>query len=198
MEYYLIKRNLIISILLLIQHNFIISRLVVYKKAFDIRRAYRSVPRHQPLTQNHRNTNHRVYLFFIIFVKLFEFYYFFLFFYLSIIIYFYSFNYWLLYNYTPYDFYFFDFGEGVGVEGRCVMHAWFQMLFYTLLTPIEIFLCEGLLRKSCVFLPNVFLTDLGAVGSATLSMPSWLLLVKFSCHVIKVDSLVASPSRIIC
>ena len=105
----------------------------MYKKAYDIRRACRSVFRHQTLTQNRKNTNHRVYLFFIIFVKLFEYYYLFLFFYLSIIIYFYSFNYWLLYNYTPYDLYFYDFGGGVGVERRCGVHAWCHMLFYTLL-----------------------------------------------------------------
>ena len=121
--------NFVISFLFLIQHNRILSRLVVYKKAFDIRRARRSVVRHQPLPQNHKNTNHRVYLFFIIFVKLFEYYYLFLFFYLSIIIYCYSFNYWVLYNYTPYDLYFCDFGEGVGVGRRCVICDWCQMLF---------------------------------------------------------------------
>ena len=77
-EYYLIKRNLIISILFLIKHICIISRLVVYKKAYDIRRACRSVFRQQTFTQNHKNTNHRVYLFFIISVKLFEYYYLFL------------------------------------------------------------------------------------------------------------------------
>ena len=37
-EFCLIKRNLIISILFLIQHNHIISQLVVYKKAYDISR----------------------------------------------------------------------------------------------------------------------------------------------------------------
>ena len=37
-EFYQIKRNLIISFLLPIKHNFILSRLVVYKKAFDISR----------------------------------------------------------------------------------------------------------------------------------------------------------------
>ena len=132
-DYYLRKSNLIISILLLIKHNCIISRLVVYKKAFDISHACRNVLRHQPLTQNLKNTNHRVYLFFIIFVKLFEFYCLFLFFYLSIIFHFYSPNCWLLYNYTPYDLYFYDFGRGVGVEGRCSMHDWCQMLFCTLL-----------------------------------------------------------------
>ena len=137
-EYYLIKRNLIISILFLIQHNFILSRhSSVQKKnltlgvhdaaSFDIK----------PVTQNHKNTNHRVYLFFIIFVKSIESYYLFLFFYLSIFIYFYSFNYWLLYNYTPYDLYFYDDGEGFGVERGCVTHAWCQTLFCTLLTYLS-------------------------------------------------------------
>ena len=37
-EYFLIKINLIISILFLIQYNCILSRAVVYKKAFDISR----------------------------------------------------------------------------------------------------------------------------------------------------------------
>ena len=37
-EYYQIKRNQIISILFLIQYNCIFSRLVVYKKAYDISR----------------------------------------------------------------------------------------------------------------------------------------------------------------
>ena len=35
-EYYLIQRNLIISILFLIHHNRILPRLVVYKQAYDI------------------------------------------------------------------------------------------------------------------------------------------------------------------
>ena len=60
MEYYLIKSNFIISILFLFQHNRILSRLVVYKKAFDIsRKGYH--PRPTPTTQqNHKNTNPRV------------------------------------------------------------------------------------------------------------------------------------------
>ena len=59
-EFYQIKRNLIISILFLIQHNCIVSRLVVYKKAFDISRK-RSHSRPTPTTQqNHKNTNPRV------------------------------------------------------------------------------------------------------------------------------------------
>ena len=57
--------------------------------------------RHQPHPQNHNITNHRVYLFFIISIQLFEYYYIPLFNYLCIIIYFYSSNYYLLYNYTP-------------------------------------------------------------------------------------------------
>ena len=35
-EYYLIQRNLIISILFLIQHNCILTQLVVYKQTYDI------------------------------------------------------------------------------------------------------------------------------------------------------------------
>ena len=59
-EFYQIKRNLIISILFLIQHNRILSRAVVYKKAFDISRKG-SHPRPTPTTQqNHKNTNPRV------------------------------------------------------------------------------------------------------------------------------------------
>ena len=59
-KYYQIKRNLIISILFLFQHNRILSRLVVYKKAFDISRKG-SHPRPTPTTQqNHKNTNPRV------------------------------------------------------------------------------------------------------------------------------------------
>ena len=47
-KYYQIKRNLIISILFLIQHNYILSRQVVYKKAFDIsRKGSHQVVRHQ-------------------------------------------------------------------------------------------------------------------------------------------------------
>ena len=45
-DYFLIKINRIISILFLIQHNHILSRAVVYKKAYDISRARRSVPHH--------------------------------------------------------------------------------------------------------------------------------------------------------
>ena len=41
-EFGIIKRNLIISILFLIQHNFNISQLVVYKKAYDISRKDRT------------------------------------------------------------------------------------------------------------------------------------------------------------
>ena len=37
-EYYLMKRNPKISILILIQHNYILLRQVVYKKAYDISR----------------------------------------------------------------------------------------------------------------------------------------------------------------
>ena len=59
-KHYQTKRNLIISILLLIQHNYILSRAVVYKKAFDISRKG-SHPRPTPITQqNHKNTNPRV------------------------------------------------------------------------------------------------------------------------------------------
>ena len=59
-EYYLIKRNLIISIFFPIEHNYILSRIVVYKKAYDISRKG-SHPRPTPTTQhNHKNTNHRV------------------------------------------------------------------------------------------------------------------------------------------
>ena len=59
-EFYQIKRNLTISILFRIQHNHILSRLVVYKKAYDISRKG-SHPRPTPTTQqNHKNTNPRV------------------------------------------------------------------------------------------------------------------------------------------
>ena len=59
-KYYQIKTNLIISFLFLIQHNYILSRLVVYKKALDISRKG-SHPRLTPSTQqNHKNTNPRV------------------------------------------------------------------------------------------------------------------------------------------
>ena len=59
-KYYQINGNLIISILFLIQHNCILSRLVVYKKVFDIsRKGFH--PRPTPTTQqNHKNTNPRV------------------------------------------------------------------------------------------------------------------------------------------
>ena len=54
------ERNSIFSILFLIQHNCILSRAVVYKKAFDISRKG-SHPRPTPTTQqNHKNTNPRV------------------------------------------------------------------------------------------------------------------------------------------
>ena len=59
-KYYQTKRNLIISILFLIQHNRILSRRVVYKKAFDISRKG-SHPLPTPTNQqNHKNTNPRV------------------------------------------------------------------------------------------------------------------------------------------
>ena len=59
-KYYQEKRNLIISILFLIQHNCILSRAVVYKKAYDISRKG-SHPRPTPTNQqNHKNTNPRV------------------------------------------------------------------------------------------------------------------------------------------
>ena len=74
-KYYQIKIKLIISILFLIQHNCILSRLVVYKKAYDISRKG-LYPRPTPTSQqNHKNTNHCVYLFFIIYFKFFEYYY---------------------------------------------------------------------------------------------------------------------------
>ena len=64
--------NFIISFLFLIHHNRILSRAVVYKKAFDISRK-RSHPRPTPTTQqNHKNTNPRVSIFFIVFIKLYE------------------------------------------------------------------------------------------------------------------------------
>ena len=48
------------------------SRLVVYKKAYDISRKG-SHPRPTPTNQqNHKNTNHWVYLFFIIYFILFQ------------------------------------------------------------------------------------------------------------------------------
>ena len=51
------------SILFLVQHNFIVSRLVVYKKAFDVRRqgAYFS-------------TKHRVFVYFTLFLHINEFF----------------------------------------------------------------------------------------------------------------------------
>ena len=59
-EFYQIKRNLIISILFLNQNNCILSRQVVYKKAYDISRKG-SHPHPTPTSQrNHKNTNHRV------------------------------------------------------------------------------------------------------------------------------------------
>ena len=59
-KYYQIKRNLIISILFVIHYNCILSRLVVYKKAYDISRKG-SHPRLTSTTQqNHNNTIHRV------------------------------------------------------------------------------------------------------------------------------------------
>ena len=59
-KYYQIKRNLIISSLFLIQHNSILSRLVVYKKAYDISRKG-SHPHPTPITQqNHSIINPRV------------------------------------------------------------------------------------------------------------------------------------------
>ena len=57
-KYYQIKRNLIISILFLIQNNCILSPQVVYKKAYDISRKSSHLVRHQP--QNHAIANHRV------------------------------------------------------------------------------------------------------------------------------------------
>ena len=67
-----IVSNFLFSILLLIQHNFIISRPVVYKYAFVVRRQ-----RADPST---KNTNekvpsrslHRVFVYFIIFIHLSE------------------------------------------------------------------------------------------------------------------------------
>ena len=59
-EYYQIKINLITSILFLFQHNCILSRAVVYKKAFDISRKG-GHPHPTPTTQQrHKNTNPRV------------------------------------------------------------------------------------------------------------------------------------------
>ena len=59
-KYYQIKRSLLISILFLIHYNCILSRLVVYKKAYDISRKG-SHPRPTPTTQQYyKNTDHRV------------------------------------------------------------------------------------------------------------------------------------------
>ena len=100
---YQMKKNLIIPILFLNQHNCILSRQVVYKKAYDISRKG-SHPHSTPtLPQNLNITNHRVYLFFLISIQLFEYYYLFLFNYWNIIVCSYFSNYWLLYIYTPCD-----------------------------------------------------------------------------------------------
>ena len=59
-KFYQIKRNLIISILFLIQRNCILSRLSSVQKAFDIGHKG-SHPHPTPTSQrNHKNTNHRV------------------------------------------------------------------------------------------------------------------------------------------
>ena len=50
---YQIKKNLTISFLFLIQHNCILSRQVVYKKAFDISRK-ESLPNMTPTHTNHK------------------------------------------------------------------------------------------------------------------------------------------------
>ena len=70
-KYYQIKRNLITPIFFLIQYNCILSRAVVYKEAFDISRKG-SHPYPTPIIRhhNHNITNHRVFLFFIIFIQL--------------------------------------------------------------------------------------------------------------------------------
>ena len=55
-----VEKICVISILFLFQHNCILSRAVVYKKAFDISRKG-SHTRPTPITQqNHKNTNPRV------------------------------------------------------------------------------------------------------------------------------------------
>ena len=45
-KFFQIKRNLIISILFLIQYNRILTRLVVYKQAYDISRGGRTMSHH--------------------------------------------------------------------------------------------------------------------------------------------------------
>ena len=82
-EFYQIKRDLII------QQNCILSRQVVYKKTYDISRKGSHPIRHQKINI----TNHKVYLFFITSIQIFEYYYLFLFNYLYIIVYSYSSNY---------------------------------------------------------------------------------------------------------
>ena len=60
-KYYQMKKNRIISILFLIQHNFIFSRLSSLQKAYDISRKGshpRPTPNYQ--TRHHNLTNHRV------------------------------------------------------------------------------------------------------------------------------------------
>ena len=59
-EFHQIKRNLIISILFLIQHNCILSRQVVYKKAYDINRKGSHRRPTKASQRNHKNTNHGV------------------------------------------------------------------------------------------------------------------------------------------
>ena len=75
----------------------------MYKKAYDISRKGTLPHPTAALQQNHNNTNHRVYLFFVISIQTFEYYYMFLFIYMNIIVYNYSSDYWLLYYYTPCD-----------------------------------------------------------------------------------------------
>ena len=77
--------------------------IVLHKKAYDISRKG-SLPHPTPtLQQKHNIRNHRLYLFFIISIQLFEYYYLFLFNYVNIKVYSYSSNYWFLYNYAPCD-----------------------------------------------------------------------------------------------
>ena len=78
--------------------------------------------------------------FLLYFSKSFEYYYIFLlysFIYFSLNMYFCPFNYWLLYNYTPFVLLFCDFGgegvERVGVGWGCGPDGWCKMPFCTLL-----------------------------------------------------------------
>ena len=72
-EFFLMEGNLVIPVLFLIQYNCILSGLSsVQKKAYDISRKGSHSHPAPTSQQNHRSTNHKVYIFLIVFIKLFE------------------------------------------------------------------------------------------------------------------------------